>query len=70
MLGQLRTSPFNSHSLGHLHFQAKEIIYNVSRHFIAEKVKKELSHTENLKYLRIQFGNAAFCMATQQLERG
>ena len=43
-------SPSNSQSLAHLHFQAKEIIYNVNRYFIAEKVKKELSHTENLKY--------------------
>ena len=49
-------------------FQAKEIIYNVNRYFIAEKVKKELSLTENLKY--------AYDLATlltvwqpQQLER-
>ena len=57
MLGQfyaheavMEGSPSNSHSLGHLHFQAKEIIYNVNKYFIAEKVKKELSNTENLKY--------------------
>ena len=59
-------SPSNSHSLGHLHFQGKEIIYNVNRYFIAEKVKKELSHRKF--EVRILFGNAAYCMATQQLE--
>ena len=59
----------NSHSLGLLHFQAKEIIYNVNRYFIAEKVKKgTLTHRKF--EVRIRFGNAAYCMATQQLERG
>ena len=33
-------SSSNSHSLGHLHSQAKEIIYNVNRYFNAEKVNK------------------------------
>ena len=33
-------SSSNSHSFGHLHSQAKEIIYNVNRYFNAEKVNK------------------------------
>ena len=76
MLGQyyaheacIEGSPSNSHSLGHLHFQAKEIIYNVNRYFIAEKVKKgTLTHRKF--EVRIRFGNAAYCMVTPQLERG
>ena len=59
----MKGSPSNSHSLGHLHF--KEIkIYNVNRYFIAEKVKKDLSHTKKWSTHTIWqrcllYGNAA-----------
>ena len=61
---------FQSRSLFYnIHYQAKEIIYNITRYFIAEKVNKlTLIHGQFAKHIRL--GNAAYFMAPQQLERG
>lgn len=36
----MEASSSGTHSLGHLHSQAKEIVYNVNRYFIAEKANR------------------------------
>ena len=63
-------SSSHTHSLGHLHSQAEEIIYNVTRYFIAENVKKgTLIHW--ITQLHMRFGIAVNSvmpfLASQQL---
>ena len=65
----MKGSSSHAHSLGHLHSQAKEIVYNVNRYFIAEMVNKGTLIHKKFE-VHIRFGNAAYCMAMQQLERG
>ena len=65
---------FQSRSLtwAPVYSQAKKIIHNVDRYFIAEKVNKEtIIHRKFEEHIR--FGNAAYCiklcLAIHQLER-
>ena len=65
----LEGSSSHAHSIGQLHSQAKGIIQNVTKYFIAEK--GNIRTVTHKKFeVRIRFGKAAFCMATLQLERG